>query len=390
MKNMILAISGGADSCYLLHELLKKGILPVLAHFNHRLRCPESDEDEEFVRKLATQNNLIIEVGTADVTAYALKNKKSLEEAGRILRYEFLETVRKKHQADEILLAHHLNDNLETVLMNKMRGCHLRGRIGMRAKNKHLSRPLLSLPRSKIIASLQKNHLPYREDSSNQNTDYLRNWVRHELIPQLLKKNPHLLTKFQQNRANAIKEYNNLTQRAQKWLNSRLEIPVAEFLAEPPEFQSFLLAHIYEQTYGSTENLSRKQIQEILTLIKKNQTGKQKNLGPKLLIRTKYGQIKFGPQPDAKSQSVANLIQKIDPKTLPIAFDRVPQNILKQRSFKPGDRFQPSGMKGTKKLQDYFVDAKIPRENRQCIPIFTTLGDQIVAVGTRVDEKFRI
>lgn len=382
MKNVVLAISGGADSCYLLYKLLNEGIRPILAHFNHQLRGTESDKDEKFVRDLATQNNLIIEVGTADVARYAREHKKNLEEAGRILRYEFLEAVRKKHQAKEILLAHHLNDNLETVLMNKMRGCNLRGRIGMRAKNGNLSRPLLSTPRSAIIAHLTEHNLPYREDSSNQNRDFLRNWIRHELIPELLKKNPNLLKDFEQNRAEALTKYDNLSLRAQKWLNSRLEIPVVEFLAEPPEFQSFVLAHLYEQTHGSTENLSRKQIQEVLSLIKKNHTGKQKHLGQKLLIRIEYGQIKFGPEPSP-------MTSKIDPKTLPIAFDRIPGGIIKQRTFRPGDRFQPSGMSGTKKLQDYFVDAKIPRSKRQNIPVFTTKSDQIVAVGTRVDEKFR-
>ncbi len=380
MKTLILAISGGADSIYLLHKLLEEGRRPVLAHLNHQLRGKQSDADEAFVRKLAVKHDLKIEVKSVDVAAYAKKNKKSLEEAGRILRYEFLEKVRVKYDADEILLAHHLNDNLETVLMNKMRGCNLRGRIGMRATNGHLSRPLLDVPRAEILTYLADNNIPHREDPTNQDTEYLRNWVRLELIPELLKKNPNLLAEFQQNRQKALEQYDELKKRAKKWWDGRTEIETAKFLKQDPKFQTFLLAHLYEQTYGSTQNLSRKNIQEVLTLIKRNVTGKQKQFGPKITVRIEYGQVKFN-EPSAPI--------KIDPKTLPIAFDRVPGGILKKRNWQPGDRFQPSGMKGTKKVQDYFVDSKIPRQQRTQIPIFTTKNDQIVAVGKRIDEKFR-
>ena len=388
MKTLILAISGGADSVYLLHKLLEEGRRPVLAHLNHQLRGKESDKDEAFVRDLAAKHDLKIEVKSVNVAAYAKTHKKSLEEAGRILRYDFFEKVRVKYDADKILLAHHLNDNLETVLMNKMRGCNLRGRIGMRATNGHLFRPLLDAPRAEILTYLTDNKIPHREDPTNQNTEYLRNWVRLELIPELLKKNPNLLTEFQQNRQKALQKYDELKKRATKWwaahgTSDRTEIPVTEFTKEDPKFQSFLLAHLYEQTYGSTQNLSRKNIQEVLTLITRNITGKQKQFGPKITVRTEYGQVKFGPRSNLKTLS------KIDPKTLPIAFDRLPQGILNQRTWQPGDRFQPSGMKGTKKLQNYFVDTKIPRTERQQIPIFTTKDDQIVAVGTRVDEQFK-
>jgi len=345
---------------------------------------------------LAAKHDLVVEVDTADVAAYAQTHKKSLEEAGRILRYEFFEKVRVKYDADEILLAHHLNDNLETVLMNKMRGCHLRGRIGMRAKNGALRRPLLDVTRTEILTYLNDNNIPHCEDSSNQNTDYLRNWVRLELIPELLKKNPNLLEKFQKNRKKALTEYDELSDRAKKWWDAHgahttpgadncAEIPTNEFLREDPKFQSFLLAHLYEQTYGSTAGLSRKNIQEVITLIKRNITGKQKQFGPQLTIRIEYGQVKFGHTPQSTHQPGPT----IDPKTLPIAFDRLPGGILKKRTWQPGDRFQPSGMKGTKKVQDYFTDAKIPRQQRAQIPIFTTKNGEIVAVGKRVDENFK-
>ncbi|MDP2624657.1 MAG: tRNA lysidine(34) synthetase TilS, partial [Candidatus Peregrinibacteria bacterium] len=192
--SLILAISGGPDSVYLLHKLLSEGQRPVLAHFNHQLRGTDSDEDEKFVRELAQTHQLPCEIGTKDVKEWAENHKKSLEEAGRTLRYEFFEKIRQKHRANWILTAHHLNDNLETVLMNEMRGCKLRGQIGIQehAPERHLWRPILNTPKSKILSYLKKNQLPYRTDATNTDTRFLRNHIRHNIIPSLLKENPNL------------------------------------------------------------------------------------------------------------------------------------------------------------------------------------------------------
>lgn len=390
MKSFILAISGGMDSIYLLHQLLKEGKKPILAHLNHQVRKKKCDEDEDFLRELAKKHDLVIEVESKDVTKWAKENKKSLEEAGRLLRYEFFEKIRKKHGADEILTAHHLNDNLETVLMNKLRGCSVRGRIGMRTKNRAIRRPLLQTPRSVIESYIKENKLPYREDSTNQDTQYLRNWVRIELVPELLKKNPNLLTDFQKNRKTAIQTYENLQKEVSSWLTknrtkkSSPHFPISEFQKCDPDFQAFLLSYLYEEAHGSTQGLKQAYIKEGLALIAKNMTGKQTSLGPKLTLRIEYGQVVLE-SPEQKKPEKNLRAQTSEPK---IAMDRVPGGILKTRTWQPGDRFQPSGMKGTKKLQDYFTDTKIPRQERHKIPILTTKEGQIVAVGSRVDERF--
>ncbi|KKT72695.1 MAG: tRNA(Ile)-lysidine synthase [Candidatus Peregrinibacteria bacterium GW2011_GWA2_44_7] len=219
-NTLILACSGGADSVYLLHDLLNAEEKPIVAHFNHQLRGGASDADEAFVRSLAEEHQLVLEIERTDVAKWGQKYKKSLEEAGRILRYAFFEQVRKKYNGKAILTAHHLNDNLETVLMNRMRGCDLKGEIGMQEWNGFLHRPLLNTSKQEILDYLHKHQLPYREDASNQDRRYARNRIRLDVIPKLEQQNPDLLKEFKNQREKAIRQYYHQHQRARAWLFS--------------------------------------------------------------------------------------------------------------------------------------------------------------------------
>lgn len=377
----ILACSGGTDSVYLLHRLIEQGRRPIVAHFNHRLRGPESEGDEMFVRTLAKQNGLQCEVGRANVSAWAKTHKKSLEEAGRILRYRFFEKIRQKHHATAILTAHHLNDNLETVLMNQERGANLKGQIGMLEKNGWIERPLLNTTKEEILLYLKEHQLPHREDASNADTRFRRNHVRHHVIPALLKKNPRLLQDFKKTRVEALKKYTALKHHAVGWFSHQLahRFAVKDFIKCSKPFQSFLLQHLYETTYGSTQGLTSKQVEEVHTLILSNHTGKQKRFGKKIVMRIEYGEVRW--DKSARRSRTTQLLH--------FDADRIPQGIIHTRSWKPGDRFQPSGMTGTKKVQDHFTDLKIPRDQRNRIPIFTTHDDRIIAVGDRVDERYK-
>lgn len=280
--HLILACSGGPDSVYLLYQLLKKGIRPIVAHLNHQLRGAASEKDEAFVREIAKQNQLRCEVKHCDVKIWAKRNKKSIEEAGRILRYHFLERVRQKHQAQWIVTAHQLNDNLETVLMNQERGSRLRGEIGMREYDptRHLWRPLLNTPKDKILVYLHRHRIPYRIDTSNEDPHFLRNRIRNKVIPSLLKKNAHLLEKFKKDRAKAIRLYTQRSQKAKQWFGGEYKtFKIKPFLKEKSDFQRFLLVHFYETLYGSTYELKSKYIEEILGLLQKHHTGKEKKFG---------------------------------------------------------------------------------------------------------------
>ncbi len=316
---LILALSGGPDSVYLLHKLLKQDRRPILAHLNHRLRGKDSNGDERFVRQLGKKYGLKVEVERHDVAAYAKRHKLSIETAARQLRYAFLEKIRQKYQASTprkkaiILTAHTLDDNLETVIMNELRrsknsrskGANpFRGQIGMRKKCGFIQRPLLDICKKTILAHLRRQRLPYRTDASNYDLSYRRNWIRHVLIPRFTDKNPHLYKEFAAARKKALRTYEKHTQTAEDWLKKNGEhtppkIPIAFSLAPFKKLsndrQMFLLQHLYEKTYGSTVGLTTAQLEEVHRLLIAAKTGKQKKFGPHFTMWIKRGNAELKP-----------------------------------------------------------------------------------------------
>ncbi len=294
---IILALSGGPDSVYLLHKLLRQEHRPILAHLNHKLRGGESDKDEGFVRKLGKKHRLTVEVARKNVTTYAKRHKLSVETAARQLRYAFLEKVRQKHKAQAILTAHTLDDNLETVVMNQMRSGEptLRAQIGMRDKTGFIERPLLGTAKKNILTHLHRHRLPYRDDASNRDLRYRRNWVRHIVIPRLLKKNPALYKEFAVSRRKALKEYARLTEWAEQWFRKNPTLELEAFSKLKTDPQRFLLQHLYEKIYGSTKGLTRKHIEEVRELLIKGKTGKQKRFGENVIVKIARPHLKkFG------------------------------------------------------------------------------------------------
>lgn len=187
----LLGLSGGPDSVALLHLLLAAGHRDlVVCHLNHSLRGRESDEDAAFARSLAESHGLECEIAKVDVRARAKKKHLSIETAAREARHAFFKRVSRQHGTREVLLAHHADDQAETILGNMLRGCGLDGIVGMRLVTRldggiHLLRPLLRTRRAAIDAYLIQQGLAYREDSSNASFEHRRNRIRHEALPLL-------------------------------------------------------------------------------------------------------------------------------------------------------------------------------------------------------------
>jgi tRNA(Ile)-lysidine synthase len=187
----LLGLSGGRDSVVLLHLMLAAGRRDlVLCHLNHRLRGEESDEDERFVSALAEKHRLTCEIARVDVKALAERKKLSIETAAREARHAFFRRMARKHGTNQVLLAHHAEDQAETILGNVLRGCGLDGLAAMRLITEMgdelcLLRPLLRVRRSEIDAFVQSQGLAFREDSSNASAEHRRNRLRHEALPLL-------------------------------------------------------------------------------------------------------------------------------------------------------------------------------------------------------------
>ncbi|MDR0293881.1 MAG: tRNA lysidine(34) synthetase TilS [Oscillospiraceae bacterium] len=188
---LVAAVSGGPDSVAMLHMFAGARHTVVAAHYNHGLR-PAADDDEVFVRGLCEEMGVRFVAGRGDVAGEAARRKWGIEETAREMRYAFLERARAETGMDRIATAHTADDNAETVLLNLTRGAGLPGLCGIPYRRGHIVRPLLRFSRIEVMRYLSERDIPYREDESNRDTSYRRNFIRHEVIPALRQVNPAL------------------------------------------------------------------------------------------------------------------------------------------------------------------------------------------------------
>lgn len=282
-KTLILAVSGGPDSMYLLElcasHAKKNQWKLVVAHVNHGLRGKESDIDETFVHAAAKKLNLIFETHRLQPIT-----KGNLEEEARNGRYAFLEKIRKQYDAEWIVTAHHRDDNIETVLFNLIRGTSALGLGGMKIASPelHLLRPLLGIDKNEILAYLKKNHIRYRTDKSNKNLNLSRNLLRHKIIPLIEKINPS----FRQTMSLNIRDYallreyfNEETGRwlKENWVKNRM--PLEDFLKLSAVLQKTVLANLYKTIHGNTNRFNQKHLEHIMQFLSKKINGTKKEFG---------------------------------------------------------------------------------------------------------------
>lgn len=445
LQTLILGISGGSDSVALLHFLnsLKKKYKwkLIVAHVNHQLRGKESDLDARFVKNLARKMKLPYEEKTVDLKKYSLekyKKKQNLEEAGRELRYDFFNSLLKKYNADWITLAHQANDNIETMLINLMRGSSVTGLKGMSFTRKNIIRPFLSVKKKEILNYLSKNKLSFRQDKTNFDTAFTRNYIRHEILPRLEKIQPRYETILQRERTYFEELDEFLKKTSRKLLKSitvprgnkiqktdhhmdEITIKRASFLDLDFFLQKEILKHIFIKIHGSTKGLSQKRIEEVKNLIHQGKTGKKKHFSS-CLVEISRDLIYF--KTKIYQRNVSNVIKKtqllipgktVINKNLIIKtkllssreFVSKPKNYSRQgiifldfnkikekiwvRSWKNGDKIRPLGLNGSKKIQDIFVDKKIPQDQRKKIPIFVLTNGKILAIDNfMIHDEFKI
>ena len=201
-KKLLIACSGGLDSVVLTHLMKEAGFEIALAHCNFSLRGKESDGDEMFVIGLAKQMNISVFAETFDTHKFAEKHKVSTQMAARTLRYNWFDEILSDFKFDFLLTAHHLDDDLETFFINLSRGTGLNGLTGIPKENNKVIRPILDFSREEILNYAEKNKLKWREDSTNQKSDYLRNKLRLEVLPKYKETNETVLKNFQKTQKN--------------------------------------------------------------------------------------------------------------------------------------------------------------------------------------------
>jgi tRNA(Ile)-lysidine synthase len=421
---LVVAFSGGADSTALLDLLTR---LPdfnlhlVAAHLNHCLRGDESDADEQFCRAEAQRHGVPIEVRRCDVAALAVGQQRNLEDAGRRARIAFLDEVSRTYGATAVVLAHHADDQAETVLMRLLRGSGMTGLSGMAYCNSRgYVRPLLDITRAEIELYLRECGIGWREDASNSDTVYLRNRIRHDLLPLLETYNPAIRTTLAATAPilggdEALLE--ELT--AQSFSETcrieegRVVCAIGKLTELSPPLRRRVLRMAFKQATGTLEGLSHDHIEAVGDLLTSDRPNARCLLPRGMTAIREYDRLvvmKAGDEPAASGFEL--LITELGEYHLPgggyLVVEKTPSGQLPEdqdsalcdlkrtplpwlvRSFLPGDRIVPFGMSGRKKVKDIFIDRKIPLSDRRRIPLLLSGENLLWIAGLCASELCRI
>lgn len=389
-SKVLCAVSGGADSVCLLHILSRRADISVMAaHYNHQLRGKESDRDEQFVRELCKKWRIPLTVEQGDVRAFARREKLSLEEAARTLRYTFLFRVAEAGDCDLIATAHNAEDNAETLLLHLLRGSGLHGLAGISPKGERLVRPLLTTSRTKIEAYLERHHLPHVEDSSNSDDIYTRNRVRHQLIPLLEEMNPGFVRRLSAAipRLRADDEYLNtlawqLFRRASR-RGEDLVIPAALIVQAPAPVAVRAVRLLLAEAAEGDWDCSAPHIEAVLSLCRSQDPSAQVSLPRQLTARREYEALVFthDPAPQPLREFSPHEGENPVPGTgWTIVLTAPPWPGLVVRSRQTGDELTlPNGHR--RSLKKLFIDQKIPRLERDTVPVVADNTGVIAVAG---------
>jgi tRNA(Ile)-lysidine synthase len=437
---VLVAASGGADSTalvYLLRGLEGRiGIeLAGLAHFNHGLRGAAADEDERFCRDLAGRLGLAFDAGRGDVRAAARAGGASIEEAGRRLRYEFLAAARSRAGASHVALGHTRDDQAETVLMNLLRGAGTLGLGGMPVSRGAFVRPLVECRHAELVEYLNAAGVPFHEDESNRDPRHLRNRIRHEVLPALEKVAPAVREGLGRAAESARADAEYLDRLAAGRLTDLLVGPQAAGLTLDAAGLTGLPLALARRAAGLALRrvsggrfVGFDQVERLLALARGEVTGPISLPGARASLG-RTGRLRLAVvagrgqavEPEAgpprtfsggplsipgevllgAGRSLSSELRQLSGGSFDAAsaarsattavVDAARVSALSVRFRRPGDRFRPLGLGGRKKLQDFFVDRRVPRDGRDLVPLVVDRDDRIVWVaGHAISEEFRV
>ncbi len=405
---ILLAVSGGKDSMAMLHFFKASNLNFWVAHCNFNLRGADSDADEQLVKTICKKNNIPFFTTSFNTTEFAEKNKISIQMAARELRYKWFEEVRQTENLDYLATAHHKNDVAETMIINLVKGTGLSGLHGISEKSGKIIRPLLNFTREQIEAYVAENNIEYREDKSNSNNKYTRNSVRLDVIPLLEKINPNLIESLNQTASYIADSESILAEKIQeefkkcakkkderilfdinglktlKQLNTYLYYFLNDYGFNGTDVQNIIDS--FEEQSGKiflskTHQILKNRDELILSAI-----GLESN--EEIIINTvdefnDYGfLVEFYPNDNTLKINKSNQYAYLDANKIEFP--------LVLRNWAAGDAFQPLGMKGKKKLSDFFIDNKVDVLTKNKTRVLTQNNTIIWVVGYRIDDTFKI
>lgn len=406
---ILLAVSGGADSMVMAHLFLNAAIPFAIAHCNFQLRGAEADGDEQLVKGWAAANGIPFHNIRFNTRQVAAEQKTSIQEAARMLRYTWLEEIKQQHTYAAIATAHHANDNAETLLINFFKGTGISGLHGIPEKNGNIIRPMLFATRQEIEQYSAENNIAYRNDSSNTSDKYLRNAVRHNILPVINGYFPSVVGNLNENieRFKQVETvYKTAIQKQIKKLTERRGVDV--FIPTLKLAKASPLATICYELFSAYDFTSA-QVPHIIELIdaesgKFMETEHYKLIKDRnfLIITKKDGRetdnilIDSFPAKIATRDTVfsfataANHSFSKDETTATIDFDKLELPLL-LRKWKAGDYFYPLGMNmKKKKIARFLIDQKIPLHQKEKVWVLESRKKIIWVAGMRLDERFKL
>jgi tRNA(Ile)-lysidine synthase len=402
-KKLLLAISGGIDSMVLLHLFHQLKFDITVAHCNFSLRDNESDADENFVKSICEALKIPFYIQKFDTKQFASDYKLSIQLAARKLRYEWFSELLLDKKLDFVLTAHHLDDEIETFLINLTRGTGLEGLTGIPAKNEKTIRPLLKFSREQIETFAKEKNIKWREDSSNASNKYLRNKLRHDVVPILKELNPSFMQSFQ-NTLNNLKQSQSLVDDASLIVYRKVvqeeenqkKIKISE-LKQLENYEAYLFQWLkplgfsaWEDIYDLVNSQSGKQVfskdylilkdRDYLIVSEKNQKDNQNiyKIEKEVLEVKKPLKISISKVDDISNLSNTTIFVDEEKISFPLVI----------RKWQEGDFFYPSGMSGKKKVSKYFKDKKFSLIDKQNQWLLCSNGEIIWIINHRADERF--
>ena len=412
--NIVVGVSGGPDSIcllFVLKELQSKYNVTLHAvHVNHMLRGKESDEDEAFTRKFCESLGIPCKVFRFPIEELAKEQKASTEEMGRQVRYETFANILEEMGGGKIAVAHHMDDRAETMLLNLFRGTGLNGLASIRPVRGNIIRPLLGVTSKEIEHYLQEQKIPYVLDSTNAQDDYTRNKIRHHVLSYVNREINSSAVQAMNKTATQLEKMEAYFQKtARELINTygesdgdEVRFSLEGFKKQEPLIQSYVVMECIRQCSHPLKDVTHHHIEECCRLSKKK-VGKVLALPRGLCVKKEYEALRFFKE-DQRTEKKFELeeIVLFTKKTydkrekIPNSaytkwfdYDKI-KSQLELRTRKPGDYIVVNEQGGTKKLKDYFIDEKIPREQRDRVPLLAEGSHVLWVLGYRMSEAYKV
>ncbi len=417
---IIVGLSGGPDSVFLVTVLQKlKDILKFdigAAHVNHKIRGSEADADELFSLKLCEDYGIAFHCAKIDVPKQANILKTSEENAGRIARYKFFNDICSKFGYNKIAVAHNMNDSVETVLINLIRGCSLNGLGGIRPINNNVIRPIINISKERILEYLKNNAIEYKIDKTNNDNVYTRNKIRNVILESMKEINPSVIETIYSNLDNLRNDDDYIssecikskciTQNGKDVVIDRIKLSEL-----PPSLKKRVIIRGFAAICGKTNNVEKKHINILLGDL---QSGNYYNMPNGIVAEVSFDKIILSPLKNTVQISRNINIPVLPPcvvdfdNDLKVKFDFVcnadfsikdclyidydqleTDNIILRKKL-PGDKMIPYGMSGEKKLKKLYTELKIPVSKRESIPVLCSGSTIAAVIPYRISDKYKV